>query len=89
MLIQTGMKSPQFFRWQKIIYILVLLLILNLSACAKKPINQIFLMPAPDVYDEGAIDPFTDNDPIEQIPYQGILYATDREPSNAGGKEAY
>ncbi|KPK00349.1 MAG: hypothetical protein AMJ60_01680 [Desulfobacterales bacterium SG8_35] len=69
--------------------LLALLLLFSLAACAKKPVNQIFLMPAPDVYDAGAIDPFTDTDPIEQIPYAGMLYATDREPSNGEGKEAY
>lgn len=38
-------------------------------------------MPAPDVYGEGAVDPFTDTDPIEKIPYNGVLYATDRSPA--------
>ena len=69
--------------------LLALALLLNLSACAKKPINQIFLMPAPDVYDAGAIDPFTVSNPIESIPYQGMLYATDRKPANDGDKETY
>lgn len=72
-----------------LLQILLIGLFLNLAACAKKPLNQIFLMPAPDVYDAGAIDPFSDLDPIEAIPYEGILYATDREPSNGEGKEAY
>ena len=38
-------------------------------------------MPAPDVYDKGAVDPFTDTNPIEKIPYKGILYSTDRSPA--------
>jgi esterase/lipase superfamily enzyme len=41
--------------------------------------NQIFLMPAPGVYAEGAIDPFIDNDPIGRGVQPGILYATDRK----------
>jgi esterase/lipase superfamily enzyme len=40
-------------------------------------------MPAPDIYDTGAIDPFTDTHPLEQMPYDGILYATDREPDTS------
>jgi len=66
-----------------------LVLLFNLTACAQKPITEIYLMPAPDVYDAGAIDPFTDFDPIEAIPYEGMLYATDREPADGKGKEAF
>ena len=72
-----------------LLLVLALPLIFNLAACAKKPLNQIFLMPAPDIYDTGGINPFADYDPIEAIPYEGILYATDRKPSNGEGKEAY
>lgn len=36
-------------------------------------------MPAPDLYDDGRLDPFMDAGPIEAPPYDGILYATDRE----------
>ena len=49
---------------------------------------MIKLMPAPDIYDNGTVDPFTDHNPITGIPYQGMLYATDREPS-AGTGEFY
>lgn len=65
------------------------IMLFSLTACAGKPLNQIFLMPAPDIYDAGAIDPFTDSNPIEAIPYEGILYATDRKPSNGEVKEAF
>lgn len=58
----------------------ILVLVLVATACASPPKNQIMLMPAPDVFDQGAWDPFTDHDPIAGIPYGGILYATDREP---------
>jgi len=69
---------------------LVLVLLFSLTACAKKqPINQIFLMPAPDVYDAGAIDPFTDFNPMEAISYEGMLYATDRKPAAEDDKEDY
>jgi esterase/lipase superfamily enzyme len=46
-------------------------------------------MPAPDVYDEGHIDPFTDSHPIDLIPYEGILYATDRKPAGEEDKERF
>jgi esterase/lipase superfamily enzyme len=60
-----------------------------MTACAKPPLNQIDLMPAPDVYDSGGINPFTDTSPIDLIPYEGILYATDREPSTDEDKENF
>jgi esterase/lipase superfamily enzyme len=65
----------------------MLLAIIIVSGCASQPKNQIMLMPAPDVFDQGDWDPFTDRDPIKDIPYGGILYATDREP--ASGEEGY
>lgn len=49
--------------------------------------SQIFLMPAPDVYEDGAIDPFIDNDPISRGVHPGILYATDRQPAGADDKK--
>ncbi|KPK36709.1 MAG: hypothetical protein AMK70_01350 [Nitrospira bacterium SG8_35_1] len=61
--------------------LLAIALFLNLTACAGKPLNEIFLMPAPDIYDAGAIDPFNATHPIEKITYKGILYATDRKPA--------
>ena len=82
--------SPYPFIRRNIVFrLLAIALFLNLTACAGKPINQIFLMPAPDVYDSGAIDPFTDTNPIEKSPYEGILFATDREPADGKGKEDF
>ena len=49
--------------------------------------NQILLMPAPDVYEEGKIDPFIDNDPISRGVPPGILYATDRKPAEPGDRK--
>jgi esterase/lipase superfamily enzyme len=54
-----------------------------LTACATKKPNEINLMPAPDVYENGVVDPFPDTHPIEKIPYDGILYVTDRAPAGA------
>jgi esterase/lipase superfamily enzyme len=64
----------------------VLMIAITVGACASQPKDQIMLMPAPDVYDQGDWDPFTDRNPIEDIPYGGILYATDREPNRDEGK---
>ena len=62
---------------------------LLLTACASISPYQINMMPAPDIYTEGVIDPFTDTNPITAIPYSGILYATDREPATAEHNEVY
>jgi esterase/lipase superfamily enzyme len=74
-----------FLRHYKIVFagLLTLSLIVGLTACATNKLNEINLMPAPDVYEKGAVDPFTDTNPIEKIPYKGILYATDRSPAGA------
>jgi len=37
-------------------------------------------MPAPEVYDDGALSPFADTSDIASSPYRGLLYATDRAP---------
>jgi esterase/lipase superfamily enzyme len=63
--------------------LLVALLVTSLAGCARHNPKQLFLMPAPDIYDTGAIDPFTDADPMELMPYKGILYATDRKPDTS------
>ncbi len=61
--------------------LLILVFIFGLTACSTKKLNEINLMPAPDIYEDGAVDPFNDTDPIAKIPYNGILYATDRSPA--------
>jgi esterase/lipase superfamily enzyme len=60
----------------------LLLVTFVLTACASKGPYWIDLMPAPDVYDDGAVDPFVDDNPIEDLPYGGVLFATDREPAD-------
>jgi len=54
------------------------------TACASNNPFEINLMPAPDIYEEGDIEPFTDTNPMDSIPYSGILYATDRKPATDG-----
>ena len=60
-----------------------------LSACASAPVDQIDLMPAPDVYGDGLFNPLPEHDPFEKIPYNGILYATDRAPATTEDEEKY
>ena len=72
--------------------ILLLLILLMIAGCASAPIDQIDqieLMPAPDVYGDGLINPLPENDPIASIPYKGILYATDRRPAGEDDPEHY
>ena len=56
-------------------------LFLHALGCGGLGPDQIFLMPPPDVYDKGIIDPFADAISVEDLPYDGILYATDRSPA--------
>jgi esterase/lipase superfamily enzyme len=63
---------------------------LVLAGCASAPpIDQVELMPAPDVYGDGLINPLPEQDPAERIPYDGILFATDRKPASEADEEKY
>jgi len=46
-------------------------------------------MPAPDVYGDGLLNPLPEYNPMDEIPYDGILYATDRRPAAAEDSEKY
>lgn len=58
-----------------------------ITGCSSDIWDEVDLMPAPDVYGDGMHDPLPDKDPMEQIPYQGLLYATDRKPASEGDNE--
>jgi esterase/lipase superfamily enzyme len=61
-----------------------------LAGCASNPpVDQIDLMPAPDVYGDGLINPLPETHPMDSIPYKGLLYATDRAPADADDPESY
>ena len=62
---------------------LLIIWIIYVMGCATHTPYEIELMPAPDVYEKGLIDPFSDQNPLKAIPYEGILYATDRQPADA------
>jgi esterase/lipase superfamily enzyme len=64
-------------------------LLLMVSACAGNKPYTIELMPSPDVYDDGAIDPFTDTGSVKVLPYNRILYATDRRPADESDKSLF
>ena len=62
---------------------------LLLAACAGNKPYMIELMPSPDVYDDGAIDPFRDTGSVNVLPYNRILYATDRLPADVSDKNLF
>jgi len=68
----------------------VALLFLTINGCASLPIDQVNLMPAPDVYGDGLLNPLPEAGPLTNIvPYKGILYATDRQPAGEDDLERY
>lgn len=70
-------------------FIFLILAIVGLSACATNKPYQITLMPAPDVFADGTVKLLGEEDPIELIPYKGMLYATDRMPASKDDKEKH
>jgi len=64
-------------------------LLFILGGCTTAPMDQIELMPAPDVYGDGLLNPLPETHPFNQIPYDGILYATDRTPAMTDDLEQY
>ncbi|VGO21632.1 alpha/beta hydrolase [Pontiella sulfatireligans] len=59
------------------------------SGCSSPPIDQINLMPAPDVYGNGILNPLPEKNPFDLIPYDGILFATDRLPATDNDPQKY
>jgi len=72
-----------------IIKLLSLLIVALPVACSSSRPFEIDMMPAPEVYDADGFNPLSDSDPIEALPYKGILYATDRQPAGEGDKERF
>jgi esterase/lipase superfamily enzyme len=66
-----------------------LILVAILDGCASPPVDQIELMPAPDVYGDGLLNPLPETNPFDRIPYDGILFATDRSPATELDPEQY
>ena len=60
-----------------------------LAGCGSVPVDQIDLMPAPDVYGDGLLNLLPETNPFDRIPYHGILFATDRAPATKEDPELY
>ena len=75
--------------WSLLRYGLFAVMVSALAACASSGSYQQDLMNAPDIYDEGGIDPFADISPIDVADYSGILYATDRLPADEPSKAPF
>ena len=60
---------------------------LMLAGCAGLPSDESDLMPAPDVFGDGMLNPLPEYDPFVETPYNGILYVTDREPATPNDTE--
>jgi len=80
------LRAKLFCRFRTVI---VCTLTVFLSACASAPVDQIDLMPAPDVYGDGLLNPLPETNPFDRIPYDGILFATDRSPATEEDPEQY
>ena len=70
-------------------YFLIFIYCLVIYGCGTIGRDEINLMPAPDVYYDGLLDPLPETDPMEKIPYGGVLYATDRKPAQSEDYENY
>lgn len=60
-----------------------------LAGCKSPPVNQIDLMPAPDVYGDGLLNPLPEAQEPGTAPRNGILFVTDRKPSTEEDKEKF
>jgi esterase/lipase superfamily enzyme len=68
----------------------LIFLTLSITGCSSTPVDQIELMPAPDVYGDGMLNPLpVAYNPMDRIPYHGILFATDRSPATEDDPEKY
>lgn len=68
---------------------LIALMSILVSGCANRVLDEVNLMPAPDVYVDGQRNPLPATDPMAAIPYGGVLYATDRRPATDDDKEQH
>ena len=62
---------------------------LMLGSCAGTPWDEVNMMPPPDVYRDGMLNPLPEQHPMDLIPYQGLLYATDRRKAGPDDNEEY
>ena len=62
---------------------------LMLTGCSSVIRDEVNMMPPPDVYGNGMLNPLPEQYPMDLIPYQGLLYATDRLSASPDDKEKY
>jgi esterase/lipase superfamily enzyme len=63
--------------------------VLMLCACTGgEVVREIDLMPPPGVYEDAAIDPYLDTDPVANFPQASVLYATLRAPAEVGDTQS-
>ncbi|VGO16642.1 hypothetical protein PDESU_05233 [Pontiella desulfatans] len=67
----------------------VLVGVLLFAGCKSPPVDQIDLMPAPDVYGDGLLNPLPEAPEPGTAPHNGILFVTDRKPSTEKDKEKF
>ena len=66
-------------QWLKVLTLSVSVFLI--ASCATKSVYQVDLIPAPDVFTEGLVNPFPEKYPLgKEAAYDGILYVTDRLP---------
>ena len=76
-------------RSASLVRIVRLVILSILAGCASQPVDEIALMPAPDVYGDGLLNQLPETNHFERIPYDGILFATDRTPATVDDPEQY
>ncbi|WP_163340571.1 alpha/beta hydrolase [Desulfopila sp. IMCC35008] len=59
---------------------IILLSLVTITGCADAPYS-INMMPSPEAYATGVVNPFSDTNPIDVAPWHGLLYVTDRVPN--------
>lgn len=62
---------------------------LHCAGCSSSSVDRVNLMRTPSVYGDGILNPLPDEDPYQRLPYDGILFATDRTPAKAGDRERH
>lgn len=72
-------NKEKFLRLERLL--LTFFLSALLAACSSTKPYELELMPAPDIFSESSVQPFTQTDFNRAVPYGGMLYATDRRPT--------
>lgn len=77
---EKKVKRPRLVIWPGLLGLLLLSVVI--IGCAGRSPHTINLMPAPDVFEDGAVNPLPKGPPPVSHDDFGMLYATDRKPSD-------